>query len=266
MPKLTRITLFPIKSLDGIDVMQTNLLPSGALTYDRRWAIVDSSNKIVNAKRTNVIHQIRSRYNLDQLQISLQIQHSESIDHFHLINDQAHINAWLSQYFGFSVHLIENATHGLPDDTFFPGPTIVSDATLNYVSQWFQQIDPHNLRQRLRTNLEITVDEPFWEDQLFAKKNQDVLFNIGHIEFIGGNPCQRCVVPPRDPITGNVDTTFSRIFTEKREQTLPVWSERTRFNHFYRLCVNTKSPSSQPQRILQVGDELIIKTNLQPAK
>jgi uncharacterized protein YcbX len=40
MPQLQRITIYPIKSLDGVDVPAAALLPSGPLENDRRWAIL----------------------------------------------------------------------------------------------------------------------------------------------------------------------------------------------------------------------------------
>ncbi|NDC55027.1 MAG: molybdenum cofactor biosysynthesis protein, partial [Planctomycetia bacterium] len=52
MPTLDRITLYPVKSLDGIDVETARVLPSGALEHDRRWRLVDLDGRVVNAKRT----------------------------------------------------------------------------------------------------------------------------------------------------------------------------------------------------------------------
>ena len=41
MPTLDRITIYPIKSLDGIDVAQARVLACGALEHDRLWRLVD---------------------------------------------------------------------------------------------------------------------------------------------------------------------------------------------------------------------------------
>ncbi|MFM7034641.1 MAG: MOSC N-terminal beta barrel domain-containing protein [Planctomycetia bacterium] len=41
MPTLDRITIYPVKSLDGVDVEECRVLPSGALENDRRWRLVD---------------------------------------------------------------------------------------------------------------------------------------------------------------------------------------------------------------------------------
>jgi uncharacterized protein YcbX len=38
-PTLDRITLYPVKSLDGVDVEEACVLPSGGLEFDRRWRL-----------------------------------------------------------------------------------------------------------------------------------------------------------------------------------------------------------------------------------
>ena len=83
-----------------------------------------------------------------------------------------------------------------------------------------------------------------------------VPFRIGGVTIHGVNPCQRCVVPPRDPETGEAIPDFSPIFRTKREETLPAWAARSRFNHFYRLAVNTRVPESEVGKVLRVGDEV----------
>ncbi len=83
-------------------------------------------------------------------------------------------------------------------------------------------------------------------------------FASGDVIFEGINPCQRCVVPPRDPLTGESDDTFVRRFTELRARTLPVWSTRERFNHFYRVAINTRTHGDEGGKVLHVGDSVEI--------
>ena len=113
-------------------------------------------------------------------------------------------------------------------------------------------------RLRFRANLEIGGVPPFWEDRLFGPPETVVPFQIGDVIFHGVNPCQRCVVPPRDPETGDPLPDFSSIFRARRELTLPEWADRARFNHFYRLAVNTRVPASQAGHTLSVGDQVLI--------
>jgi len=63
-------------------------------------------------------------------------------------------------------------------------------------------------RARFRANLEVDGVPPFWEDQLYGQRGTTVRFSIGDFLFDGVNPCQRCVVPARDPITGQDNQDF----------------------------------------------------------
>jgi hypothetical protein len=57
-------------------------------------------------------------------------------------------------------------------------------------------------------------------------------------------------------MTGESYADFARIFVERRQQTLPAWAERSRFNHFYRLAINTLFPSEQSGKVIHVGDDV----------
>ena len=81
-------------------------------------------------------------------------------------------------------------------------------------------------------------------------------FQIGEVQFEDGNPCQRCVVPTRDPVTGAVYPAFPEIFARQRQRTLPPWAQRSRFDYFYRLSVNTNIPADQTGKVLHVGDKV----------
>jgi hypothetical protein len=46
MPTLDRITIYPVKSLDGIDLVECGVLACGALENDRRWRLVDLDGRV----------------------------------------------------------------------------------------------------------------------------------------------------------------------------------------------------------------------------
>ena len=71
MPKLTHITVFPIKSLDGLDLTSSELLSGGALRHDRRWALVDAEGSIVNGGKCQAIHKIRATFDKPCQQVTL---------------------------------------------------------------------------------------------------------------------------------------------------------------------------------------------------
>jgi uncharacterized protein len=144
----------------------------------------------------------------------------------------------LSNFFGIDIHLQRNTSIGFPDDTISPSPTIISTATLVEVASWFPGVSPDEMRSRIRANLEIDGVPAFWEDRLFAENDSTRTFRIGNVIFEGINPCQRCVVLTRDSLTGKAYPHFQKIFTTKRQESLPNWVKISRFNHFYRLSVN----------------------------
>src|SRR5580692_7444806 len=62
MAYLSRIFIYPVKSLDGVSVETARVLPSGALANDRRFAIFDALGQYVNGKRNPRVHLLRSAY------------------------------------------------------------------------------------------------------------------------------------------------------------------------------------------------------------
>jgi uncharacterized protein YcbX len=111
-----------------------------------------------------------------------------------------------------------------------------------------------NVRRRFRSNLELEGAEPFCEDRLFGQPGELKPFQIGDVQFLGHNPCQRCVVPVRDPDRADPIPNFQKTFMERRRETLPAWSEAERFNHYYRFAVNTSVPKTETGKIVRVGD------------
>lgn len=76
---------------------------------------------------------------------------------------------------------------------------------------------------------------------------------------MGVNPCQRCVVVTRDPQTGEPLPKFQKIFITQRKNTLPEWTERSRFNHYFRLAVNTRLSPTEAGKVIQIGDEIVLQ-------
>jgi len=126
---------------------------------------------------------------------------------------------------------------------------------------WFPRLTVAEVRVRLRANLEIGGVGPFWDDRLYGEQGQVVRFQVGSVIFEGVNPCQRCVVPTRDPATAEAIAGFQKTLAERRRATLPAWAAISRFNHFYRLAVNTRLASGQQGGHIKVGDEVRLLDN-----
>lgn len=258
-PYLAGISIYPIKSLDPVTIAESRLLPSGALESDRQLALFDEKGNFVNGKRNPLVHRLRSQYDSELQIVSLQIEGTEQTARFHLDRERAALESWFSDYFGFPVRLERNTITGFSDDRKSPGPTVISTATLEEVAGWFPPLTVGEMRLRLRANLEIAGVPAFWEDRLFAKRERSpIKFQIGEVCFEGINPCKRCIVPSRDSRTGEVYPNFQKIFVQSRKESLPPWAQSDRFNHFYKLSVNTIVPDTGGDRTVQVGDEVKI--------
>jgi len=205
MPTLDRITVYPVKSLDGMEVVESNVLESGALEHDRRWRLVDMDGRVINAKRSAVLHAIRAEFALDERLVTLWIdpaaiaaralpaadldrlrglagfsggeypggehlrgRHAAGRavrDSFHLVPGQGGPCEWLSEAFGQGVLLQERVAGGFPDDRDAAGPTLVATSSLVEVARWFG-FDLAESRRRFRANLEVGGCDAFWEDSL----------------------------------------------------------------------------------------------------
>ena len=257
-PQLVRITIYPIKSLEGVVVDQATLLPRGPLEHDRRYALRDAAGSLLNGKRTEAVHRLRLDMELAGGDLALTAGDERRGDgprRFHIDTDRAELAQWLQDYFALEepLEIIENATTGFPDDEEAPGPTVVSTATLETVASWFPGLSLDEVRRRFRANLEIGGVEPFWEDRLYGEAGQAVRFQLGGLLLEGVNPCQRCVVPSRDSLTGAVTPQFAKRFAEHRRQCLPSWAAVSRFDHYYRLAVNTR-PVDSAGGCIRLGD------------
>jgi len=259
MPHIAKICVYPIKSLDGVEVRQAKVLQSGALEYDRQFALFDEQGKFVNAKRYAKIHLLRSKFDLENNIVTFKIQDNNAEKIFNIDSEKPHLESWLSEFFDFTVQIRKNLTTGFPDDTVSRGPTIVSTATLKKVASWYPDLAENDIRRRMRTTIEIDGVPAFWEDKLFSESGSFVNFKIGNLQFLGVNPCQRCIVPTRNAATAEITSDFQKIFINKRRESLPEWVNESRFNHYYKLTVNTRLAQQETgNQVIKVGDEITI--------
>ena len=268
VPRLANIRLHPIKALDPVSVPEARISRSGGLALDRAWALFSVDGKWVNGKRTAAIHLIRAKYSQDLRSVALSVPGDRrGIPTRTFAFPEAHEDAaeWFSVFFEQQI-IVRYSEEGFPDDTVANGPTIVSTASLQAVADWFPpspegfpSVSVDEARLRFRTTLEINGVPAFWEDQLFGEDERSMIrFRIGEVQFEGSNPCARCPVPPRNPLTGEDLKGFQKHFTQMRESTLPGWSPRARFDHFYRMTTNTRVALSEQGKLLRAGDSLVL--------
>ncbi|MBI1312255.1 MOSC domain-containing protein [bacterium] len=253
--RLSRITLYPIKSLPGIDVPDCRVLPSGALEWDRRLALFDRDGQIFNAKRSAKLHSLRVSYDLDAAVARLQVSQSPAaVVEFDLRTQLDELATALSRLLGEPLSIRTDHDVGFPDDDQAPGPTVISTASLDCVAAGLRIDSRDETHRRFRSNLVIDGVPAFWEDRLFGEPGQTIPFRIGEVTFAGINPCQRCVVPTRHPETGEPIAGFQKSLSQLRRSTRPDWSTASRFDHDYRLATNTVLISAGPTGMVRVGD------------
>jgi uncharacterized protein YcbX len=265
MAQLDAIFVHPIKSLDPAPVESACIVTNGALAWDRRYAILDEDGEYVNGKREQRIHRVRSTFDLDAGTVTLREQDGDPRT-FHLDDDRAELESWLESVVGYPVDVVRDDEGGYPDDTDASGPTVISAATVERVASWYDDIPPTEMRRRLRPNLVVADGPAFWEDRLYADPDSVVPFEVGSVRLQGVNPCQRCVVPTRDPDTGDPTEGFQERFVQRRRETLPDWAGEAWFDHYFRLMVNTRVPRSEWNETLAVGDEVRGPLDAQPSE
>ena len=282
MVRIGELVGYPLKSVDGVSIDRAELGPKGALRGDRSYALVEAGvdpheasvggdGGYVNGKREPAVHAVSASYELaegpDATPTAVTLDRPARPEtgvaaaerRFALPDDREALAAWVGEYLGYPVDLVREPDGGLPDDRAAPGPTVVSRATLETVAGWFEEVaDATEMRRRLRPNVVLADCPAFFEDRLFADRGEGVRFTAGETELLGVNPCQRCVVPSRDPDTGTEIDGFRGRFVRKRRETRPAWLDSDRFDHAFRLMVNTVVPETSWGDTVAVGDTIAV--------
>jgi uncharacterized protein YcbX len=261
LPRLARIRVHPIKTLDPVEVTATTIGTAGSLQHDRAWAVCTLDGRIVSATRVSAMHLIRATYAPDFSSVTLHApsnpQNAPAAT-FAFPGDTDTAAQWFSKFLGFQV-MIRHDDNGIPDDLIANGPTVISTASLDTVCGWFPGMTVDDARIRFRATLELDGVPAFWEDSLFGAELRSVVrFHLGEIAFEGSYPCIRCPVPARDPLTGVEIIGFQKRFVHMRHAQLPPWTHADRFEHFYCLATNTRIPSTESGKPLRVGDPLTL--------
>lgn len=257
-PVLRKITIYPVKSLDGMDLQKAMITEGGCLLHDREFAISDSAGNFIIGKSNPLVHSLRSEVDFDTEIISFRHTNETTWTHFHLHKEKSAIQAYLSDYFGMETIMHQNKTGRFLDMPDVSGVTVISNSSLQEVSGWFGQMNIGETRNRFRATLEIEGVPAFWEDRLFSKEGRGIEFKIGEVTMIGMGPRARCVVPTRNPETGEVFHAFAKSFSKYRASSIPEWSTLQEYGHHYYLTVNCCIPATETGKTIETGNEITI--------
>lgn len=251
MARVERLRIYPVKGLDGTDVESSRITPGGTLAHDREYAFFDSDGEWVNGKRTDRVHDCSTAF--DPESDLLTVDTPTETRRFDLRTDRDDAAAWFSEFFDVPVEIRRRDGGGFVDRPR-AGPSVVSTATLETVAGWFDDLTVDGVRRRLRANAEIGGVPAFWEDRVLGEGAPDLL--AGDVRLTGVEPCGRCVVPQRDPDTGEPTPGFRERFVERRRETFPEWADADAFDHFYAVMVIADVPEGCRGGTIACGDEV----------
>lgn len=85
-PVLRRITIYPVKALDGMSLEKAQISEGGCILHDREFAMSDSNGNFINGKSNPRVHTLRSKVDFEKGMLSLRDQADNSWNHFQIDN------------------------------------------------------------------------------------------------------------------------------------------------------------------------------------
>jgi len=253
VPHVARLTVYPVKALDGQDRERATVLPGGTLAGDREFAMFDADSEVVNGKRTARVHDVTVDYDHDSATLTASADSETRSFELDREPGRARAAEWFGDVFGVDLRLERDTDLGYVDRRSM-GPSVVSTATLEAVADWFEDLTVDGVRRRLRANVEVGGVPAFWEDRFVGEAAP--AFEAGDVRIEGVTPCGRCVVPERDPDTGEPTPEFRERFVRRRRETFPEWADPDAFDHFYTMMLIARVPEPDRGKALSVGDEV----------
>ena len=257
-PTVSRITIYPVKSLDGVSLQKGLIVKGGCIEHDREYVIADQEGNFIIGKTNPLVHSLRSSVDFGNGIISFRHKENASWNHFNLHNEKSAIDSYLSDFFKTPLTLQQNKEGRFLDIPDISGVTILSTESLKAVSTWFDNMDLEETRKRFRATIELEGTDAFWEDHLFSGEGTGIKFTLGEVTLFGMSPRARCIVPTRNPESGEAIHAFPKKFSKHRAATLPEWSRLKEFGHNYYLTVNCYIPATEVGKSIQIGDEATI--------
>ena len=255
--RLSRIVVYPIKSLDGLALDAAQVMPTGA--PGERSPLCDALRQAawISGKTNPGVHPLRAAFDQDAPRAPA-FRDGRAAGEFSLSGDLAPLNAWLSDYFEEPVMVVENRRRRFSRRYRFarphdPGPTDAGGSSHLVHDAYGRRAAPP-----LSRNLEFEGVAPFCEDRLVADGRHVVRFAIGEVVFEGSRPASAIHRPYARFAYGRDLSALRPPVRRARAATLPSWTVTDRFDHYYRLTVNTRlSPLSAAGEI-HLGDEVRI--------
>ncbi len=219
--KLSAMFIYPIISVGGISVQSANVEERG-LQYDRRWMLIDKSNKFITQRTFQQMSLLNVEVSKEGLEVSHKIKSIENLfipfDNYGseinvtVWNDNClaqttskEIDDWFSDALEINCKLVymPETTERNVDQRYVSDKNIVGFAdgypfliigqsSLDFLNSKLGNPVPMN---RFRPNFVFTGGKPHDEDNWNK-------FKIGSVNFNAVKPCSRCVLTTVDQDTG----------------------------------------------------------------
>jgi uncharacterized protein YcbX len=252
-PTLSKIRIYPIKSLDPIELTSVKI-GNRSLLGDRKFAMLNQFGSFINGKATGLVNQLQTSFDEQIEYVTFNKRGSDKKTIFNLNTETDKIESFLSLFFKNKVSLIKNEDGRLMDIPDESAATVIAYETVQYLAEQLGD-SMDTLRLRFRANLEISNVPIYWEERLANEDSEiGVPFLIGDVKMIGKNLRARCNVPPRNPLTGETDKTFIKKLIDSRQKNIPSWSHVQKLGSLYHLSVDTFIPDSETGKQIHIGD------------
>jgi uncharacterized protein len=222
MLQVSALYIYPIKSLGGIALQQTELTDRG-LKHDRRWLLVDDQHVFLTQRKHPAMALLQVALTDGGLSVFPKNEPSNQLV-IPFINAPAEaitvtiwddtctgwlisktIDDWFTAQLGTPCHLVYMPDEALRAvDKKYATNNEITSFSDGYPILLISQASLDDLNQRLpvpvpmdrfRPNIVITGSAPYAEDEL-------TLFSINNLRFAGVKLCARCVLTTIDQATG----------------------------------------------------------------
>lgn len=269
MVKLEKITIFPIKSVSGLEC-NTHPIISEGFKYDREWMIVKPDGTFLTQREMPQLNQLGIVsydegfyiFNPNDKSSGFQIIANQESDKIIEVNiwDQECLaqtgfkdsSAWLSDYLCKEVILVKIKKRSRirkSNSWEFNFPINFSDGypihlvNLNSIKQveviGNTQIDP----KQFRSNLLISGLPPFEEDKLKG-------FKIGNLSFDVIKKCGRCIMTNLKPNTSKFGKEPLRTLSTFRKFGIEV---------YFGIYAIPRREAGESVHLISISDELILE-------
>jgi uncharacterized protein YcbX len=218
---LSEINIYPVKSLKGIS-LEESVIEDRGLRHDRRWMLVDEKNQFLTQREFPVMARVEIKIDGERVTagfegIEVEIRATRATDEFHTVKIwrstvrsqfyPAETDDWFSSILGIRCRLVTmpegshravnpfHAVRRFKDEVSFADGypfMVIGDASLADLNSRLAEPVPMN---RFRPNFVVSESEAFAEDSWRIIK-------IGTTVFHVVKPCERCVMPTIDQVTG----------------------------------------------------------------